>query len=108
MAEENGKAEIEPPDLKAAPLTESELTSTPVPSSAQHYSADDAFPESDGAKVMRWVLTDEQRTRMEAVYAKQRFPSMSLREELARDMGVTLRQVQVWFQNRRQRDGGKP
>ena len=57
-----------------------------------------------GSKTARWVLSEDVRARMESVYSKQKFPSMALRENLAKELEVTLRQVQVWFQNRRQRD----
>lgn len=57
-----------------------------------------------GSKTARWVLSEDVRARMESVYRKQKFPSMALRENLAKELDVTLRQVQVWFQNRRQRD----
>ena len=52
----------------------------------------------------RWVLSDEAKRALEAVYNERRFPTLAMREELAQDLGGSLRQVQVWFQNRRQRD----
>jgi len=52
----------------------------------------------------RWVLSDEAKRALEAVYNERRFPTLAMREELAQELGGSLRQVQVWFQNRRQRD----
>ena len=52
----------------------------------------------------RWSLSEEGRTKMEEVYAMNKFPPTAVRERLAREVGGTMRQIQVWFQNRRQRD----
>lgn len=54
---------------------------------------------------LRW--TPEQRDELERVWSENRFPSRAHREEIAARLHVTERNVQVWFQNRRQR-GGKP
>ena len=52
----------------------------------------------------RWALTDEGRLKMEEAYAQSRFPPTAVRERLCREVDGTMRQIQVWFQNRRQRD----
>lgn len=48
-------------------------------------------------------LTRDQRAVLEAVYAIEKLPDASLRERLGRYLNLTTRQIQVWFQNRRQR-----
>merc|ERR1719446_577947 len=41
---------------------------------------------------------------LESVYAVEPFPGLDTRRELARKLNVSARQVQVWFQNKRQRE----
>lgn len=51
----------------------------------------------------RWNITPAQRRLLERTYKTHPYPVMSLREQLGRQLGVTPRQIQIWFQNRRQR-----
>lgn len=53
--------------------------------------------------LMRWNISKPDQRIMEAVFAKTRYPSSEMLNMLARQMGVTLQQVKVWFRNRRQR-----
>ena len=55
----------------------------------------------------RWTVDEHQRMKLEAAYSRCRFPSEKEREEIGREIGGTCRQVQVWFQNRRQRDANQ-
>ena len=41
---------------------------------------------------------------MHEAYQQSRFPPTTVRERLCKEVGGTMRQIQVWFQNRRQRD----
>lgn len=52
----------------------------------------------------RWVPTDAQRRTLEAQYEIGAFPDLNRRNTLAAELGLQARQVQVWFQNRRQKD----
>ncbi len=61
-------------------------------------------PPSPDEEKPRWSLSEEGRMKMEEVYAMNKFPPTAVRERLAREVGGTMRQIQVWFQNRRQRD----
>ncbi|ORY34321.1 hypothetical protein BCR39DRAFT_196048 [Naematelia encephala] len=53
-------------------------------------------------KRTRVLMTHMQGTRLAALWHENRFPSTQQREELGSEVGLTPRQVQVWFQNRRQ------
>lgn len=51
----------------------------------------------------RWSLSSQQRRILEHAYRSCPYPVQNMREQLGRDLNVTPRQVQIWFQNRRQR-----
>ena len=51
----------------------------------------------------RWKITPEALELMEQVYRVEPCPSSTTREQLATAFNCTPRQVQVWFQNKRQR-----
>mmetsp|Transcript_11709 Transcript_11709/g.30022 ORF Transcript_11709/g.30022 Transcript_11709/m.30022 type:complete len:701 (+) Transcript_11709:86-2188(+) len=59
----------------------------------------------------RMALSREQRSVLEAVYAIEKLPDAGLRDRLSKYLDLSTRQIQVWFQNRRQRqkaNGGIP
>lgn len=51
----------------------------------------------------RWRILPSGQKLLEAVYAQTPLPSSETRDALATQLGATPRQVQVWFQNKRQR-----
>ena len=51
----------------------------------------------------RWHIDARSLTVLEAVFAVEMFPDVALRKQLGHDLQVSPRQIQVWFQNRRQR-----
>ncbi|CAO1622911.1 unnamed protein product [Sympodiomycopsis kandeliae] len=55
-------------------------------------------------KRVRQILTAEQSQVLNTILAKTHFPSTSVREAAARQLGVSPRKVQVWFQNVRQKE----
>jgi hypothetical protein len=59
-------------------------------------------PKSDPKKRIR--TTPEQLRVLEKTYERETNPSQSLREEIARKLGMTPRRVQVWFQNKRAKE----
>ena len=63
-----------------------------------------------GAAAKRVALSRDQRGVLEAVYAMEKLPDSTLREKLSSYLNLSTRQIQVWFQNRRQRakSGGGP
>jgi len=63
-------------------------------------------PRSHGTN-KRWRITPQALTLLECVYAKEACPSTTTRDALAIQLGATPRQVQVWFQNKRQRRASK-
>lgn len=60
-------------------------------------------PPAAGAN-KRMALSRDQRSVLEAVYAMEKLPDAPLRERLSRYLELSVRQIQVWFQNRRQRE----
>lgn len=48
---------------------------------------------AEKVKVPRWVPSDEARQRMEGVFQQHKFPTLAMREQLAMELGATLRQV---------------
>lgn len=58
----------------------------------------------------RWVLEPEDVLLLERVFEREKCPGRELRAQLASRLRVKPRQIQVWFQNKRQRtkSGAKP
>lgn len=52
----------------------------------------------------RWRIANNSLHVLEQIYQMDRFPPQNTRNELANTLNVSARQIQVWFQNRRQRD----
>lgn len=59
------------------------------------------------AKAPRWNVDGDTLSILEQVYAVEPFPGIATREALAQKLEVSGRQIQVWFQNRRQRERKK-
>nr|P55813.1 RecName: Full=Homeobox protein EgHBX4 [Echinococcus granulosus] len=49
----------------------------------------------------RTIYTPEQLEAMEEVFGVNRYPDVSMREELASRLGINESKIQVWFKNRR-------
>ena len=66
--------------------------------------------EPDKSKMSRWQIGNGSLSVLEQVYTLDPFPGLDARRELAKQLNVSPRQVQVWFQNKRQRTkkGSKP
>ncbi|KAJ2076726.1 hypothetical protein H4R24_005538 [Coemansia sp. RSA 988] len=56
---------------------------------------------SEPKKAKRKRITQEQLKELTAVFEKTDTPTHDIREELSKNLGMTNREVQVWFQNRR-------
>ncbi|KAK4052486.1 hypothetical protein OIV83_002288 [Microbotryomycetes sp. JL201] len=72
--------------------------------SDQTGNAKTATADKDGApkKRSRTLTTAHQTAVLNALLAKTRFPSTETREEVGKQIGMSARRVQIWFQNRRQ------
>eukprot|EP00304_Pavlova_gyrans_P010833 CAMPEP_0206035162 /NCGR_PEP_ID=MMETSP1466-20131121/1887_1 /ASSEMBLY_ACC=CAM_ASM_001126 /TAXON_ID=44452 /ORGANISM="Pavlova gyrans, Strain CCMP608" /LENGTH=704 /DNA_ID=CAMNT_0053409513 /DNA_START=149 /DNA_END=2263 /DNA_ORIENTATION=- len=56
------------------------------------------------SRAPRWNIPANALTTLEEVFKSHHFPSVEARDKLAADLNVKPRQIQVWFQNRRQRE----
>ena len=56
----------------------------------------------------RFAFSDEQEDALVSQYGKDKFPSFEEREQLATQLQLTYKQVDLWFRNRRYRDPSKP
>ena len=53
--------------------------------------------ESDKSKMSRWQIGNGSLSVLEQVYTLDPFPGLDARRELAKQLNVSPRQVQVWF-----------
>ena len=67
-----------------------------------------AGPRKRKGKSTRWNIPSNALSMLEQVFSKDKFPSVETRKKIAADLKVTPRQVQVWFQNKRQRSTKPP
>ena len=52
----------------------------------------------------RWHIDKLALGVLEACFSVEQFPNVNVRKQLGQDLQVSARQIQVWFQNRRQRE----
>ena len=52
----------------------------------------------------RWHIDASTLNILERIFSLDQFPNVDVRKQLGTDLNVTPRQIQVWFQNRRQRE----
>ncbi|KAL1507464.1 hypothetical protein AB1Y20_008300 [Prymnesium parvum] len=61
-------------------------------------------PRIAKARRPRWTPSDEAKALLETIFSADSFPTFTVRNHLAEQLGIDSRQVQIWFQNRRQRE----
>lgn len=71
-------------------------------SSAQMVVTLDGSPSLRSSVKSRKRVTPHQLKHLERVFASETHPSRGSREELARELGMELKSVTIWFQNKRQ------
>jgi len=52
----------------------------------------------------RWTPSEDAKALLEKVFSADSFPTFAVRSQLAEQLSIDSRQVQIWFQNRRQRE----
>ena len=52
----------------------------------------------------RWTPSEDAKALLETIFSADSFPTFSVRNQLAQQLCIDSRQVQIWFQNRRQRE----
>ncbi|KAL1504024.1 hypothetical protein AB1Y20_010438 [Prymnesium parvum] len=61
-----------------------------------------------GGACSRWKISSESKGLLEREFHRKRFPSPRSKKRLADELDVEPRRIQVWFQNRRQREKTGP
>ncbi|KAJ1633534.1 Homeodomain-like protein [Pavlovales sp. CCMP2436] len=59
---------------------------------------------SSKSRAPRWNIPPAVLLKLEDIFHAHNFPSLDARAELSAELAVKPRQIQVWFQNRRQRE----
>ena len=70
---------------------------------AQQQEDEDLEFDANSRSKPRWRMSSECKDALERAYLVDKCPSLATREALAANYDITARQVQVWFQNKRQR-----
>ena len=63
-----------------------------------------AVPAGIKSRRPRWTPSETAKALLETIFLADSFPSFAVRTQLAEQLGIDARQVQIWFQNRRQRE----
>ena len=92
-------ASMEEPSF-GLPFMEPSPSPSPAPPALVHHSE---MAKRAKLAAPRWTITKAQLRQLEAVFEQVKAPSLAVRQKLATQMGVSPRQIQVWFRNRRQR-----
>ncbi|GJN18108.1 hypothetical protein PR202_gb05234 [Eleusine coracana subsp. coracana] len=93
-------AETTPPPTASVPIPAGDLSSASGPG---------AGASGSGEKpVKRMMKTPYQLEVLESTYAVEQYPSEALRTELSAKIGLTDRQLQMWFCHRRLKDRKQP
>ncbi len=88
-------------DFVTSNLDETEPDSTSVVKTSA--AVNNTMPDQDGqySRTKRTVFSRRQLLALESCFLQQTFLSKDERKQLANELGLTERQVMVWFQNRR-------
>ncbi|CAI4221602.1 unnamed protein product [Auanema sp. JU1783] len=73
----------------------------PIPVNPLPYDYDQNDPSRKTPKRPRTILNAQQRRQFKAAFEKSAKPCRKVREQLAKETGLSVRVVQVWFQNQR-------
>ena len=66
-----------------------------------------AGPRIGKSRRPRWTPSEDAKALLETIFSAYSFPTFTVRNQLAEQLGIDSRQVQIWFQNRRQRERSK-
>ena len=89
--------------MEEAPGTPSDHGDSTIPLGTAVPGGSIAHSKKRKGKSTRWNIPQHALAMLEQVFLKDKFPTVNTRKALAADLRVTPRQVQVWFQNKRQR-----
>ena len=96
----SSESEDEGPELMLPRRAAAAASATPA--------LDSHVPRKRKGKSTRWNIPKHALSRLEKVFIEDKFPSVETRKNLASELKVRPRQVQVWFQNKRQRSAKPP